>query len=328
MKKIRLGQIGIGHNHGEAKMLAVRKFPELFEIVGICEEDEEWLSKRGGLRGYEGLKFMTENDLLAKCDALLIETDVWNLTQTAQRCIDAGKHIHMDKPANGTYDEYKKLLNDAEAKKLTVQLGYMYRYNPAIMECIRLAKSGALDEIYSINAEMSTFHKIWYKEWLTNFKGGIMYILGSHLVDLIVYLMGEPKSVTSFLKHTGLDGIDFEDNNLAVLEYDRALARINVSSVEMNGWGRRQFVVAGSKGTVEIKPIENTTCITYANPNISLNEDEKEILNIGDIPKDCRYDAMMQDFYDYILGKKENPYSYGHELSVHKVLTQICGGTN
>ena len=100
--------------------------------------------------------------------------------------------------------------------------------------------------------------------------------------------------------------------------------------VEMHGWGSRQFVVAGSKGKVEIKPIENTTCITYANPNISLNEyeDEKEILNIGDIPKDCRYDAMMQDFYDYILGKKENPYSYGHELSVHKVLTQICGGTN
>ena len=32
--KIRIGQIGIGHNHGEAKMLAVRKFPELFEVVG------------------------------------------------------------------------------------------------------------------------------------------------------------------------------------------------------------------------------------------------------------------------------------------------------
>lgn len=34
MKKIKIGQIGIGHNHGESKMKAVRKFPELFEIVG------------------------------------------------------------------------------------------------------------------------------------------------------------------------------------------------------------------------------------------------------------------------------------------------------
>ena len=46
-----------------------------------------------------------------------------------------------------------------------------------------------------------------------------MYILGSHLVDLIVYMMGEPKKATSFLRHTGLDGVDFVDNNLAVLEY-------------------------------------------------------------------------------------------------------------
>ncbi len=46
--------------------------------------------------------------------------------------------------------------------------------------------------------------------------------------------------------------MDFEDNNLAVLEYDKALARIFVSSVEVNGWGRWQLVVSGSKGTVNI----------------------------------------------------------------------------
>lgn len=42
MKKLKIGQIGIGHNHGEAKMLAVRKFPKLFEVVGYAEENEEW----------------------------------------------------------------------------------------------------------------------------------------------------------------------------------------------------------------------------------------------------------------------------------------------
>ena len=46
MKKIKIGQIGIGHNHGEAKMLAVRKFPELFEIVGFSEDNEEWIAMR------------------------------------------------------------------------------------------------------------------------------------------------------------------------------------------------------------------------------------------------------------------------------------------
>ena len=42
---IKIGQIGIGHNHGDAKMLAVRKFPQLFEVVGYAEDNEEWIEK-------------------------------------------------------------------------------------------------------------------------------------------------------------------------------------------------------------------------------------------------------------------------------------------
>ena len=82
---IRLGQIGIGHNHGEVKMLAARKFPDLFEIVGFAEENEDWIAKRGGLKGYEGLKRLTVDEVLAQSDAVLVETDVWNLTATAQK---------------------------------------------------------------------------------------------------------------------------------------------------------------------------------------------------------------------------------------------------
>ena len=41
----------------------------------------------------------------------MIETDVWNLTRYAKMCVDAGKHIHMDKPASGILEEYKALRN-------------------------------------------------------------------------------------------------------------------------------------------------------------------------------------------------------------------------
>lgn len=327
MKKIKIGQIGIGHNHGEAKMLAVRKFPELFEVVGYAEENEEWVAKRGDLKGYQGLKRLSVDEIIKQSDAVLVETDVWNLTEIAQKCIDAGKHIHMDKPASGTLDEYKKLLDDAKSKELVVQLGYMYRYNPAVLKCFKHIKNGDLGEIYSINAEMSTCHGIDYKKWLTNFKGGVMYILGSHLVDLIVYILGEPQKVTSFMKRTELDGVNFEDNNLAVLEYDKALARIFVSSVEVNGWGRRQLIVSGSKGTINILPLENVCHMTYADTEISTNpyEDMKKVIDVEDIPKDCRYDEMMQDFYAYIIGIKENPFTYEHDYLVQKVLSEIIG---
>lgn len=154
-----------------------------------------------------------------------------------------------------------------------------------------------------------------------------MYILGSHLVDLIVYILGEPEKVTSFMKHTGLDGVDFEDNNLAVLEYDKALARVFVSSVEVNGWGRRQLMVSGSRGTVNIMPIENCCTMTYADTKISTMpyEDMKKDAEIKDVPKDCRYDDMMKDFYAYITGTKKKPFTYEHDYLVQKVLYEIIG---
>lgn len=326
MKKIKIGQIGIGHNHGSAKMEAVRKRPDLFEIVGFSEDDPAIFEERGGKAAYEGLARMSREELIDKCEALLIETGVPNLTKTAMMCVDRGKHIHMDKPASGTLEEYKMLLDTAQEKNLVVQLGYMYRYNPAIMRCMDLIREGKLGEIYSVNAEMSTYHAKWYKEWLTGFKGGIMYILGSHLVDLVVSILGEPEKVTSFFKHTKFEGIDFPDNNLAVLEYEKALARIFVSSVEVNGWGRRQLVVSGSKGTVSILPIENKTEMTYSDREIVENDyaDYKINIPIDDVPPDCRYDTMVADFYDYIMGAKVNPYTYEHEYKVQKVLVDIC----
>ena len=325
---IKIGQIGIGHNHGEAKMQAVRKFPELFQVVGFAEENEEWIKKRGNLECYKGLKRYSVDELIEKCDALLIETDVWDLTEVAQKCVDAGKHLHIDKPGSGSLEEYKKMLDTAKEKNLVIQLGYMYRYNPAIQKTFELINEGKLGEIYSINAEMSTFHSPKYRKWLTNFGGGIMYILGCHLIDLIVYIMGKPQKVHALLKHSMLDGVDLADNNLAVLEYEKALARVFVSSVEVNGFGRRQFMVSGSKGTVNICPLERPLTVTYSDTEIANTayEDRKIILPFEDNTASGRYDEMVKDFYAYIVGEKENPFTYEHEYNVQAVLDEVVGG--
>lgn len=309
-------------------MEAVRKFPQLFEVIGYAEDNARWLEKRAEKKGYEGLPRLSIEEIIERSDAILIESDVWDLTKYARMCVDAGKHIHMDKPASGTLEEYKYVLDTAKAKKLTVQLGYMYRYNPAVRKCFEHIQNGDLGQIYSINAEMSTFHKPEYKKWLTNFGGGIMYILGSHLVDLIVYILGEPKKITAFLKSTGLDGVEFEDNNLAVLEYDKALARIFVSSVEVNGFGRRQLMVSGSKGTVNICPLERPITMTYSNTEIAdkTYEDRKQILSFEDNTASGRYDEMMKDFHAYIIGEKQNPFTYEHDYLVQKVLNEIVEG--
>ena len=327
MNKIKIGQIGIGHNHGEGKMLAVQKFPELFEVIGYAEENEKWVEKRGNLPCYKDLPRLSVEEIIEKSDAILVECDVWNLTKVAKMCVEAGKHVHIDKPASGTLAEFEELLNIAKEKNLTVQMGYMYRYNFAIQKLMDMINSGELGEIYQIDAEMSTYHSKEYREWLKHFKGGSMYIFGSHLIDLVVSILGKPEKVYPFIKQTGFKGVYSDDNNFAVLEYDKAIARITNLSVEVNGWGMRRFAVMGSKGTVEIKPIELNVEMTKSTTDIASNayQDMKEKVDIKDVPTLSRYDEMMKDFYKSVIGEKENPYSYEHELAVQKTLCRVVG---
>ena len=328
MQKIKIGQIGIGHNHGEGKMLAIQKFSHLYEVIGYAEENEEWVEKRGNLPCYRDLPRLTVDEIIKKSDAILVECDVWNLTKVAKMCIDAGKHVHIDKPASGTFGQFEALLNAAKERKLTVQMGYMYRYNCAINKCMEMIKSGELGEIYQIDAEMSSYHSKEYREWLNHFKGGSMYIFGSHLIDLVVNILGEPKNVYSFIKQTGFEGVYSDDNDFAVLEYDKSIARITTLSVEVNGWGMRRFAVMGSKGTVEIKPLELDVIMTKSTTDMIAEfkcADVKEMVDVKDISALTRYDEMIKDFHESVIGKKANPYSYEHELAVQRTLCRVVG---
>ncbi|MGN1473203.1 MAG: Gfo/Idh/MocA family protein [Eubacteriales bacterium] len=327
MRRIKIGQIGIGHNHGAAKAADLRRMSELYEFVGIVapECDKEFY-KRKELREYTGVPFLSEEELFAipDLDAVLIETSVPNLVPTAQRAIDRGLHIHLDKPACEDSDAFEKLLKDAQQKKLAVQMGYMYRYNPAVLDALRKIDAGLLGEIYHIDAQMSTEHQPDFRRWLSGFSGGTMYIFGCHLIDLIVRIQGKPREVIPFLSSSGKDGINFRDNACAALLYDKGTSFIRTSSVEVNGFGRRQLAICGSKGSIEIKPIENPMreIEAYAPETKSWNDIHREV---SLVPQLHRYDNMLLDFADLIRGSGKTPYTYEHDLYVHKATLAACG---
>ena len=325
-RRIKVAQIGIGHNHGSEKMRAVRKFPEDFEVVGFSESNPEWLRSRGNLDVYQGIPLLQEEEILnyPGLDAVLVETDVWDLIPTAQRCVDHGLHVHVDKPAGENLQEFEKLLDAAQWRKLVVQMAYMYRYNNAVQYAYDMMKSGVLGEIFEIDAVMSTEHSRDYREWLTHFKGGSMYIFGCHLIDLLIWFRGWPDRIVPYLGKTHLDGVDVYDNNLAVFDYANGASTVRVSSVEVNGYGRRQFVVLGTKGSIEIKPFEQPTVITYAKAGSGQSyADIKEVVKLP--PMGGRYDEQMLDFARCVRGEKENPFNYAHERVVHQA-TLIASG--
>ncbi len=327
MKKIKIGQIGIGHNHGAAKAADCKRLPEIFEFVGVVAPDvDEKYFDRKKLEVYKDVPFMTEEELFAipDLDAVLIETTVPNLVPTAKRAIDRGLHIHLDKPAGENIAEFEELLMSAKEKKLAVQMGYMYRYNPGVLYALEQIEKGRLGNIHTIDAHMSTCHKADFRRFLSQFKGGSMYIFGCHLIDLIVKVKGKPNKVVPFIVNSGLDGIDFPDNSAAALVYDDGTCFIRTSSVEVNGWGRRQIAFCGDKGTIEIKPIEAPMHVTESYIEESLSW--KDVHHVVEPPKqEHRYTNMLTDFAKMIRGEGENPYTYEHDLYVHKATLAACG---
>lgn len=330
---IKIAQIGIGHNHGDATMETLRRFPEFFEVIGVAEDDPYWYEKRKNLPMYQGIRWMSEEELLnlPGLEAVCVEKDVPALLDTALRCAEHGLHIHMDKPGGEDYETFERMVRLLQSQNLTFQMAYMYRYNPYIRRCMDMAKCGELGEIFEIDAQMSSTHPAKYRDWLGRFAGGDTYIFGSHLIDLIVYMLGEPERVVSFSKNSFPEVARCVDNGLTVLEYPRATCTVRCTSMEANGYYRRQLVVCGTRGAVEIKPLEKPTrmSVAWAAPFVgdeihtNGHADSRQFL---DLPSNgARYDAQLIDFARIIRGEHENPFDYDYELAVQRTVLRSCG---
>ena len=100
---------------------------------------------------------MTQEQLLNSpgLQAVLVETRVRDLLPTAETCVAAGKHVHLDKPAGESLPQFERILNAAKNQQLLVQMGYMYRYNPAIVLMREFLDRGWLGEVFEVHTVMS-----------------------------------------------------------------------------------------------------------------------------------------------------------------------------
>ena len=131
--RIKIGQIGVGHAH--ASKLSVYRQSDDYEVVGLVEPDDRLRERAESKEAYRGLPWMTREQLLnvPGLRAVLVETRVRDLLDTAEACVGAGMHVHLDKPAGESLPQYRRILEAASRKNLWVQMGYMYRYNPAVV---------------------------------------------------------------------------------------------------------------------------------------------------------------------------------------------------
>ncbi|EIP98519.1 putative dehydrogenase, partial [Opitutaceae bacterium TAV1] len=328
MKKIRIGQLGVGHMHAY-KIKTLRQFPEVFDVAGVAEDDPEQKAAFGHHAMYDGLPWMKSDELLSLpgLDAVMVETEEHALVPAALRCIRAGKHIHLDKPGGETLPPFQELLAEAETRRLAVQMGYMYRNSPAIQFCIDAVKSGLLGNISTFDAVMSRYDGEEFRRVIKTFKAGAPWIFICHLVDLAVILFGEPKRVVPMSTCTRDDGV--VDNGLAVMEFAGGLtATLRTSIVEAGGFQRRNLVICGDRGTLVVQPLELQGNMAGGRVFLTLTEDaggfQKGTQEVPQPPVKGRYDDQLLEFAGIVRGEIANPYPYDHELLVQKCLLDAC----
>ena len=327
MSAIRLGHIGTLHDHSSAKLACVRKFPELFEVIGCVPETPERAAALKDQPPYAGIPFLSREELLArKPEAVLIEGFELDLIDEALFWVSHGVHVHIDKPAGDSMGKLEQLYRCAEANGCTVQFAYMYRYNAAVLDCLERIRAGELGEVYEVDAIMDTCHDAKKRAWLGNLPGGIMFFLGCHMIDLVLRIMGEPETVEPYLCSTGFDGVGSVDHGFAAFGYRHGVSTVRATSTEVNGYGRRQLVVCGSRGTYEILPLEAPTHAYFTSLAESRTfADCRREVPLPAFDPLCRYDAMMRDFYAFIRKGKRNPYDAAYELTLERLLLRCCG---
>ncbi len=324
-QRIKIGQIGTTHGHASGKMVTMRGQIDVFEVVGIVEPDAARHAIAKGNKAYAGLKWTSEAELfgLPGLEAVAIETAVRDLVPTARRAVDAGLHVHLDKPAGASLPEFRELLEAAESKGVVVQLGYMLRYNPAFQLMYRAIEDDWIGEIMEMDAMMGKMAPAAMRDTQREFAGGGMFELGGHLIDSMVHLLGKPEAVTPFLKRTKPERDKFADNCLAVLEWPKATATVRVNLRDPFGFPRRRFQIAGDQGALEIMQLES------GDVTLSLKEGkgefEKGTQQVKLKREGGRYDEEFRDLSRGIRGHKNLAWDAVHDLAVHETLLRASG---
>ncbi len=320
--RIKIGQIGVGHAHA-TKLSVFRESPD-YEVVGIVEPDKELRERASQQPPFRDLPWMTEEQLLnvPGLSAVMVETRVRDLLPAAERCIAAGKHIGLDKPAGESLAQYRKLLDSAQKQKLLVQMGYMYRYSPAVIMLRQFLKDGWLGDVFEVHTVMSKVVPDSDRLGLAKYPGGIMFELGCHVIDLVVGVLGKPDKIHAFPRHSGKQSDGLLDNMLAVFEYPKATATVKTSAEEVDGGSRRHFVVCGTSGTFHIQPLDSPAIrLTLDRDHVERNGGEyKRGTHDIALPKFTRYVADAADMARIIRGEKEADFSYNHDLNVQEAV--------
>ena len=140
---LKAGVLGAGHL-GKIHLKLLNQ-SEKYELVGFFDADQKSAQQIEKELGYKS--FPSMESLIGACDVVDVVTPTVYHFDCAQKVINAGKHLFIEKPITQTVEEAEKLLQLAQKNRVKGQVGHVERFNPAFM-----AVQGKMDHPMFIEA--------------------------------------------------------------------------------------------------------------------------------------------------------------------------------
>lgn len=203
VKKLGIALIGYG-GIGRVHAMGYRAIPFHYglpagsvKVVGVATSRSETAEAAAHELGCE-VWTSDYHELLDRDDVDVVDCSVPNhkheevVTAAAQ----AGKHIYCEKPLAMNVAEGQRMVSAAEAAGVKTQMTFNFRFLPAITRARQLVEDGFLGHVFSFRGR---YYRSSYINWDKPLSwrlrkdiagGGALFDLGSHILDLIYYLLG------------------------------------------------------------------------------------------------------------------------------------------
>lgn len=130
---LKIGVLGAGHL-GKIHIRLIKELGDFFEFVGFFDPDNN--NAQLVIDQFQIKRFDAIEDLLQAVDAVDIVTPTITHFELAQKALQEGKHVFIEKPLTETLAEGAALVKLAQQQNRWVQVGHVERFNPAFIAAL------------------------------------------------------------------------------------------------------------------------------------------------------------------------------------------------
>lgn len=273
MYELNIGLLGFG-SMGRTHSYCIANLPFFFseipfkaKVAGVCTKNPKNAAEAAALFNL-GAAYETEDDLINDPNIDIIDICTPNIYhyESIKKAAAAGKHIYCEKPLCVTYNQAAEAAELVRAKKLTSQIVFNNRWLAPVMKAKELIENGKLGSILSFRGaylHSSCADPQKRAGWKQNSDicgGGVLFDLGSHIIDLIYFLCGKFFEVSgvgkiAFPIRSGSDGNEWRTNAdesfymIAKLE-NGACGTIEANKITVGTNDDLTFEIYGTGGSV------------------------------------------------------------------------------